>query len=420
MNIAIFFDFHDIFVDARRAWVKAFSTLAHTNKVVEDYNKGVSKKEICQKYNIDYTKAEVLYRKNLKLIKDNYIFANLLSKFYQINLLSCSNINRLNKDLNKFNLSCMFHKIYCVKDIRERHNFLLQEAKKYDWILFFNHENQQIQQFGNLILLPINLRGDFSQFKDISFDEHAKNKLIYNELSDYYMQAIGNDTDKEVSFIENIYKRYIGQNIGGILDCCCGVGRHSFALGEKGFHVVGVDISKNQIDNANKIHKNTNTKYLVGDVRNIDLAKKDFDMAICMWTTYNYFSLDKDLKKFLTCIFKHIKTGGLVILDSKNIPKLANRRVYTRETKQDKLCVNLLINKFVIDNIQNSQYLYFINNDGKFSFWYDDEYVRFYYIKELKRIAKDMFKIIKIYGDFDSSNYKKKRSERFIVVMRKL
>lgn len=420
MKIGVFFDFHDIFVDARGAWMKAFRKLTRDRSVVEDYENGVSKRQICEKYNIDYRIAENIYRKNLKLIEENLKFAQLLSKCYDINLLSCSNVDRLNKDLKKFKLNELFKNVYSVNNQAERQTFLEQSSSRFDWVVFFNHENKQIIQNKNLIQVPIDLRGDFSKFKNISFVEHAKNKLLYNELSKYYMYAIGNDTIQEVDFINNIYEQFLNKKDGSVLDCCCGVGRHAYLLGNKGFKVTGIDISESQINNAKKIHKNKNVEYRVCDVRNIDLNKKDFDMAICMWTTYNYLSMEKDLWKFLNAVYMHLREDGLLVLDSKNIPKLDKRRVYTRETKDGDLDVSLLINKYVVGNIQNSQYLYFINNGKESSFYYDDEFVRFYHLKEIEKIAKGKFEVVKVYGDFNQETYKKKKSNRFIVVMKKI
>lgn len=117
----------------------------------------------------------------------------------------------------------------------------------------------------------------------------------------------------------------------------------------------------------------------------------------------------KDLWKFLNAVYMHLREDGLLVLDSKNIPKLDKRRVYTRETKDGDLDVSLLINKYVVGNIQNSQYLYFINNGKESSFYYDDEFVRFYHLKEIEKIAKGKFEVVKVYGDFNQETYKKRK-----------
>ena len=73
MSVKICFDFHDIFVDAKTAWIEAFSNLCNEYKenAVIDYNNKVSKKEICRRYKLKYEEVEEVYRKHLKPINRN-------------------------------------------------------------------------------------------------------------------------------------------------------------------------------------------------------------------------------------------------------------------------------------------------------------------------------------------------------------
>lgn len=420
MNIKIAFDFHDIFVNAHDAWIKAFSELSNDKKLINDYENKVSKKEICLKYGLDYGEAEELYRAHLTKIDKNIEFAKKLSKFYDIDLISLSRKSRLMKDIDKFDLKDIFTNIYSKEDITTKDEFLKELSGKYDWVVFFNHENNRITELDNIIYMPIDFQGNLDEFKNKSFTEHAKNKLLYNELSKYYMQAIVNDTNKETDFIKKVYRDNISSTPGTILDCCCGVGRHDYLLSNSGYKVTGIDISQNQIDTANKNNKTENVNYQVMDVRDINLPFKSYDMSICMWTTYNYLSLNKDFIKFIKSNYNHQKEGGILILDAKNIPRLESRRVYKRNDNfEDKMQLELIVNKFVINNIQNSQYFYFIKENGIKKFYMDEEFVRFYNLEEIKKLTKDYYDVIKVYGDFDFSNYDVKSSNRFIVVLKR-
>ena len=171
----------------------------------------------------------------------------------------------------------------------------------------------------NCIVLPYKFWKQLSDFRGISFTEHAKKKILYNELSSHYMEAIANNTKLEVEFLKNIFSK---ENVHNVIDCCCGVGRHDYLLGRDGYKVIGIDISEAQIQTAKKIHANKNVKYVVGDIREFSLKNKSNDAAICMWTTYNYLSQDEDLRKFFNNVAEHIHVGGLLVLDSKNIPIL--------------------------------------------------------------------------------------------------
>ena len=423
MRIKIYFDFHDIFVDANSAWKKAFKQFINNDEIEKDYNNKMSKKNICQKYNLNYNEVEKIYRDNLEPIEDNIDFATKLSKSYKINILSMSREERLLKDINKFNLKDLFNEIIFKEKIsfNSKELYLSSISKDYDWIIYFNHDINEVVQKDNIVFLPINLKGDLSKFKNISFTEHAKNKLLYNELSKYYMYAISNDTSLETEFLMKLYNKYNLPKNGKVLDCCCGVGRHDFILALNGFNVTGIDISKEQITNAKKIHSHKNVEYQVMDVRNIDLPNKNYDMSICMWTTYNYLSQDHDFVSFIKSNFNHQHKGSIFVLDSKNIPRLNNRRVYKRNnTVKSGVEIELIVNKYIINNIQNSQYLYFINDNGRKKFYFDDEFVRFYKLDEIRDLVKDYYKISAVYGDFDFGEYDKDKSNRFIVILERL
>ena len=419
MKIKIMFDFHDVFVNAHDAWIKALFEMSNQSEIIVDYENKVSKKIICEKYNINYEEVENLYRKYLVKDDSNIEFAYKLSEIYDIGLVSMSRKDRLLKDLEKFKLN-FFSEIYAKEDVINREEFLQKFAQENDFVIFFNHEYDSIVKYDNLIYIPINFQGDITQFRNKSFTEHAKDKLLYNELSKYYMQAITNDTNAEIEFIKEIYHKYISKRKGTILDCCCGVGRHDYLLGMDGFSVTGIDISKSQIHTAETIHNNENVEYQVMDVRNINLNKKDYDMSICMWTTYNYLSLDEDLLKFIKSNYNHQRKDSILLLDSKNIPRLESRRVYKRNSFiENQMDMELLVNKFVKGNIQNSQYFYFIDENGSKKFLFDEEFVRFYSLDEITYLVKDYYEVINVYGDFDFSEYNEDTSERFIVVLRR-
>lgn len=421
MNIKIVFDFHDVFVNAKESWLKAFMAFTNSKQIKQDCLSGIPTEEICKKHNLIYPKVEKQYQKLLKPISANIEFAKKLSKCYPLDIISLSEKQRLLKDLDKVRLTKYFKNIYSKPEVQNKLDFLRKVGSNYDWIVYFNHDLDTIEIYDNVVYVPIDLQGNLTQFKDISFTEHAKHKLLYNELSAYYMKAIANDTNLETSFIKNIFQRYFSKKTGKILDCCCGVGRHSYALAMEGFHIVGIDFSEKQIDTAKSIHSHKNINYFVQDARNIKLDHQKFDMAICMWTTYNYLSQERDLLKFIQGLYRHQKKGDILILDSKNIPRLEQRRVYKRtyESIQDKIIIELIINKFVMDNIQNSQYLYFIDDKGNKNFYFDEEFVRFYTVNEINKIAKDYYSVEEIYGDFDMSDYDKRHSNRFILVMRR-
>lgn len=414
----VYFDFHDVFVYSAKAWKEAIKQLCSNELAISDYDFGVSKQRICEKYNISYGELEEKYRKLLQPISRNIAFAKQLSRFIEINILSASRRERLINDIDKFNLGELFNIVYAKGEYISKEAFLINRAKKTDWVLFFTHTCSEPRQINNVVIIPIDFYIDTNIIGVTSFDDHAKTKLLYNQLSSYYMESIANNTLKEVELLEKIFKQN-KKHISNVLDCCCGVGRHSYVLGQLGYQVLGVDFSKEQIHNANQIHKHPNVNYQLSDVRSMYL-EETFDAAICMWTTYNYLSNENELRLFVENVWNGLSENGLFILDAKNIPALEKQRVYFRNNNtRNNVDLTLLVNKEIKNNIQNSQYLYFIKQDGNNLFYIDYEHVRFYSIDEIINICDGLFDVVSVYGNFNGENYNENKSERFIVTLQK-
>jgi 2-polyprenyl-3-methyl-5-hydroxy-6-metoxy-1,4-benzoquinol methylase len=201
----------------------------------------------------------------------------------------------------------------------------------------------------------------------------------------------------------------------------CGIGRHSIPLAKRGFQIKGIDLSPAMLEVAKKNSSSMeNISFQNQDIRKISLDKKDYDSAICMWTTYNYLSTEDNLKDFFDGLGKHIKSEGLLVLDAKNIFNLDNIRAYSRIKKDNDNEVLLLVIKKIIKNVQNGFYLYFIkNNNKKIEFIVDEELARFYTPEQITELSQGQFKIVDIFGDFDFSHFDKNKSERMIIVLRK-
>lgn len=355
-------------------------------------------------------------KNNEKQFEENIETLKKIISIYKTDLLISS------KDIdlfNSFEIKGILN-IYIKETLKDKEHLINELSKKHDWLLYFKNGIQMVTRNENVIYSPICLRGNMNKFDKISFTEHAKTKKYYHDFSDYYMYTLANDTQKEGEFLINAFRKYLNKKSGKVLDCCCGVGRHAYIMANNGFKVTGIDFSEDQIKNANKLHSHPNIDYKIMDVRNFNLEDKDYDMSYCMWTTYNYLSLDSDLKKFIIANYLHQKKDSILILDSKNIPRLDSHRLYDRYNEKDNLKMEILINKYVFNNIQNSQYFLFINDNGVDKFFFDDEFVRFYTINELNNIISGYYKIVDIYGNFDMEKYDEKRSNRFITVLKRL
>lgn len=140
--------------------------------------------------------------------------------------------------------------------------------------------------------------------------------IFKEELAEVY-DRIYSDKDYalECNFLEDIFKKYSQSSIKSILDAGCGSGNHAILLSDRGYDVVGFDLSEMMIGQAKKkSEKIENLDFHVMDMRNFQFGCK-FDACICMFAVMGYLTETHDVQKALANIRKHLKEGSLFIFD---------------------------------------------------------------------------------------------------------
>lgn len=125
------------------------------------------------------------------------------------------------------------------------------------------------------------------------------------------------DTPNQVDFI---IKALALKGNERILDLACGFGRHSLELARRGYSVVGVDITKAYIDDANAEAKkqNLNAQFILSDIRDIKY-ENEFDVVLNMADgAVGYLENDNENEKIFAVIAKALKKGGKHFMDVMN------------------------------------------------------------------------------------------------------
>jgi SAM-dependent methyltransferase len=109
-----------------------------------------------------------------------------------------------------------------------------------------------------------------------------------------------------------------------VLDLCCGPGRCSIALAQRGFTVTGVDRTKYLLDKARARARAAKVKieWVRQDMR--DFVRPDsFDLAISMFTSFGFFDDKREDITVLKNIFASLRPGGTCLIDVKGKECLA-------------------------------------------------------------------------------------------------
>lgn len=122
------------------------------------------------------------------------------------------------------------------------------------------------------------------------------------------------DTERQVDFIISTLGL---KGTERILDLACGYGRHALSFAKKGFDVVGIDITKEYVDDA----KNTaavqdlNALFIHSDIRSLRF-EAEFDVVLNLADgAIGYLEDDDENLKIFDVISKALKPGGKHFMD---------------------------------------------------------------------------------------------------------
>lgn len=157
--------------------------------------------------------------------------------------------------------------------------------------------------------------------------KHWTEKLFieYGEIVKREMERQLRKTEGEVNALVKIFSWEEAPPRGRILDLCCGIGRHSILLAERGFQIVGVDLSPVLIDYAKEVANlrglEDKVEFLEGDMRSIEKVLNgyagSFNAVINMNTSFGYYGKEED-EEVLRQLLKLSAPEGVFIIDIGN------------------------------------------------------------------------------------------------------
>lgn len=133
-------------------------------------------------------------------------------------------------------------------------------------------------------------------------------------------------TEAEADFILDVASLKKGDRV---LDLMCGYGRHALELGDRGLNVVALDNLQDYVLEIEEqaVAKTLAVKAVQANVLTMAL-EGEFDAIICMGNSFAFFER-KDAVAILKNVSKHIKPGGIFIINSWMIAEIAIK--YFRE-----------------------------------------------------------------------------------------
>lgn len=224
----------------------------------------------------------------------------------------------------------------------------------------------------------------------------------------YHILYKNRDIEEARSFIDKLADFLEIQNTHKILDLACGKGRHSIYLNKKGFDVVGVDLSAQNIEFARQ-YENARLHFDIHDMRE-PYAIQEFNFVLNLFTSFGYFETKEEHLKAISSVADSLKSGGTFILDFLN-PYTVVHHLEPTNTKHVggidfKISKHLSPDDYIIKDIEFK--------DGGVNHHFQEK------VKALRRKAFLSFfdqsglKLVSIFGDYDLNQYQAESSPRMI------
>jgi SAM-dependent methyltransferase len=140
---------------------------------------------------------------------------------------------------------------------------------------------------------------------------------VFKNYANYYdFLYEDKNYEEECDFIEEAIKKYSGIKVKSILELGSGTGGHAIHLAKRKYEMTGIDASEDMLKIAKQKTKSLGLKMdlQLCDIRDFKFDRK-FDSMICMFAVLNYITETGELIKTLQKVKKHLKKGGLFIID---------------------------------------------------------------------------------------------------------
>jgi len=189
-----------------------------------------------------------------------------------------------------------------------------------------------------------------------------------------------------------------------VLDLCCGCGRHAVELRQRGYDVVGLDLSEELLELANSRanERGQHIDFIRCDMREIPYEDY-FDLIVNFFTSFGYFEDDADNQKVLLAIAKALKPGGKFLMDYMNPEHVAGNLV-ERDEKEISDDVYIIQERWIDESPRRINKNITMIRDGEESTF--RESVRMYSHGEMRdMLSAAGLELTETYGDFAGSRY---------------
>ena len=209
--------------------------------------------------------------------------------------------------------------------------------------------------------------------------------------------------EKESAFVAGALKLKDGASV---LDLCCGQGRHSVQLAERGLKVTGLDLNPDYVELAQQAAKASKVEIetVAADMREIPFANK-FDAIVNMYSSFGYLESEAEDLKVLESAARALKANGRLLLDMLNREWAIDN--YIQNDWHTGTDGTLYVERRDLDLATSRMHVHFIMVDPKGGRRESiGHIIRLYTLTEMTRLLERVgLRVTSVFGGFEAEEY---------------
>jgi len=232
---------------------------------------------------------------------------------------------------------------------------------------------------------------------------------------------------RAAAFLHGVFHRHGG--VRDVLDVACGTFGIDLGLANRGYGLVGRDLSADMIRVAHgKLRKaRARADVAVGDMRSLDLGR-EFDAVLCLGTAFNYLAEPRDVRLAFRTFRAHLRRGGFLVLDVTNFdpwidaPMNARTEVDYRARDGSRVAIFGFNEQSPAKTLHIARFLTVVERGRRIDVRFDEAPLRVWSREALSRALRtNGFRPVGWYGDLAvGARFRRNKSPRLVAVATRL
>lgn len=230
----------------------------------------------------------------------------------------------------------------------------------------------------------------------------------------YHILYKNRDEEEALAFIRALILQLKPAAGSKMLDVACGKGRHSRALADMGFDVTGIDLSIESIEEARN-GEEENLHFFQHDMR-LPFWINYYDYAFNFFTSFGYFKTLREHENSIRTISQSLHAQGIFVMDYLNVHYAEDHMEKSHEKVVDGM-------KFHISKWHNEEHFFKqiqVEDKGVTKHLFTERVAKFSLGDFTDMFAYQGLQIQEVFGDYHFGHYDIRKSQRLIMVAKKI